>query len=611
MAVNLSDLRRSFALPFAMLVGAVGLIAVLVAFGRGSNWQAVGLFGLAAAALALLPSMRSPAALTTRWTSTVMLMVQISLLVYAAAGTTYQTDLHMAYFAALAAAAFWCCPTTILMSAAFVAVHHLVLNFVYPSWVFPYGADFARVLVHGGIVVVEAAALMLLTHTLADMFGRSDAAARETREALQAQQEAERQRGALTEQVKDARRDTEDLVLAAVGRAVAAARSGDFTGRYVPEPELGRLAPLVEGLSQMNEIIDGATADLLSVLSAVSKGDLTRRVDGSYQGRFDDLRQAINHTVERLSETVSTIQATAVDVGTAAREINSGADDLSRRTEQQSSSLGETAATAEQLAASVKGSALSSRQAVELSREAMSVAANGGTIVKEAVEAMARIEQASNKISDITGVIEEIAFQTNLLALNAAVEAARAGEAGKGFSVVASEVRQLAQRSSEAARNIAELIAASGSEVSQGVKLVHGAGDALDRIVEASQKVSATVAEISDATGEQANGIDELTHAVARMDEMTQQNAALAEQSAASATALSDQISRLNELAAAFRTREGAVPFRAQVSAPAPRPRMPEPLRPRRTTAEATSIGGKAGQARKRQTVSGGGWQAF
>ncbi len=459
--------------------------------------------------------------------------------------------------------------------------------------------------------MVEAAALMLLTHTLADMFGRSDAAARETREALQAQQEAERQRGALTEQVKDARRDTEDLVLAAVGRAVAAARSGDFTGRYVPEPELGRLAPLVEGLSQMNEIIDGATADLLSVLSAVSKGDLTRRVDGSYQGRFDDLRQAINHTVERLSETVSTIQATAVDVGTAAREINSGADDLSRRTEQQSSSLGETAATAEQLAASVKGSALSSRQAVELSREAMSVAANGGTIVKEAVEAMARIEQASNKISDITGVIEEIAFQTNLLALNAAVEAARAGEAGKGFSVVASEVRQLAQRSSEAARNIAELIAASGSEVSQGVKLVHGAGDALDRIVEASQKVSATVAEISDATGEQANGIDELTHAVARMDEMTQQNAALAEQSAASATALSDQISRLNELAAAFRTREGAVPFRAQVSAPAPRPRMQEPLRPRRTAAEATSIGGKAGQAKKHQAASGGGWQAF
>ncbi len=164
----------------------------------------------------------------------------------------------------------------------------------------------------------------------------------------------------------------------------------------------------------------------------MSKGDLTRRVDGTYQGRFDDLRQAINHTVERLSETVSTIQATAVDVGTAAREINSGADDLSSAgPEQQSSSLGETAATAEQLAASVKGSALSSRQAVVDLSGSDERRRNGGTIVKEAVEAMARNEQASNKISDITGVIEEIAFQTNLLALNAAVEAARAGEAGR------------------------------------------------------------------------------------------------------------------------------------------------------------------------------------
>ncbi len=515
MAVNLSDLRRRFALAFAALVCATGAIAFLTAFWRDEGWQGVGLVALAAAAAAFLLASRRPTEIATRWASSVMLMVQVSLLVYAAAGTTYQTDLHMAYFAALAIAAFWCCPTTVLMSAAFVAVHHLVLNFVYPSWVFPYGADFARVVVHGVIVVAEAAALMLLTHTLADMFTRSDAATREAQEALLAQQEAERQRSALTEQVKDTRRETEDLVLAAVGRAVAAARSGDFTGRYAPEPELGRLAPLVEGLSQMNEIIDGATADLLSVLSAVAKGDLTRRVEGSYQGRFDDLRQAINHTVERLSETVSTIQSTAVDVETAAREINSGAGDLSRRTEQQSSSLGETAATAEELAASVKASAQSSRQAVELSREAMNVAVNGGTVVKEAVEAMARIEQASNKISDITGVIEEIAFQTNLLALNAAVEAARAGEAGKGFAVVASEVRQLAQRSSEAARNIAELIGASGSEVAQGVKLVHGTGDALDRIVEASRKVSATVAEISEATGEQANGIDELTQAVA------------------------------------------------------------------------------------------------
>ncbi len=443
------------------------------------------------------------------------------------------------------------------------------------------------------------------------MFGRSDAAARETREALLAQQEAERQREALTEKVKGARRETEDLVLAAVGRAVASARNGDFSGRYVPAPELGRLAPLVEGLSQMNEIIDGATADLLSVLSALAKGDLTRRVDGAYQGRFDDLTQAINHTVERLSQTVSTIQSTAIDVGTAAREINAGAGDLSRRTEQQSSSLGETAATAEELAASVKASAQSSRQAVDLSREAMTVAADGGTIVRDAVDAMTRIEQASSKISDITGVIEEIAFQTNLLALNAAVEAARAGEAGKGFSVVASEVRQLAQRSSEAARNIAQLIAASGTEVAEGVRLVHGAGDALDKIVEASSKVSATVAEISDAAGEQANGIDALTQAVARIDEMTQQNAALAEESAASATALSDQISRLNELAATFRTRDGSPALGAQAAYRPQVARAAETGRAKPMAAGASSKSDAGRKASPRRAASGGGWKAY
>ena len=295
---------------------------------------------------------------------------------------------------------------------------------------------------------------------------------------------------------------------------------------------------------------------LASGLDLLSKGDLTYRIDAAVAADYEKLRDDFNAAVSKLSETVSTIQATSGDVGNAAREINMGADDLSKRTEEQASSLEETAATTEELAASVKASANASRQAVALADEAMTVAQKGGLIVGDAVAAMARIETASRKISDITTVIDEIAFQTNLLALNAAVEAARAGDAGKGFAVVASEVRTLAQRSGEAAKDITALITESGLEVAQGVGLVRSAGEVLEQIVQASRKVSATVSDISAAAAEQANGIDEMSQTVAHMDEMTQQNAALAEESAASATSLSGQITRLNQLVASFRTRD-------------------------------------------------------
>ncbi len=301
-------------------------------------------------------------------------------------------------------------------------------------------------------------------------------------------------------------------------------------------------------------------------LDRLSRGDLTCRIEAELAVEYAKLRDDFNMAVAHLSETIRTIQSTSGDVGNAAHEINTGADDLSKRTEEQASSLEETAATTEQLAASVKASAHASMQAVALADEAMEVARKGGAIVKDAVDAMARIEAASQKISDITTVIDEIAFQTNLLALNAAVEAARAGDAGRGFAVVASEVRTLAQRSGEAAKGITALITESGAEVAQGVGLVRSAGSALERIVEASQKVSATVSDISSAAAEQSNGIDEMSQAVAHMDEMTQQNAALAEQSAASATALAGQIQRLNELVASFRTRDDAAELQAMAA---------------------------------------------
>ncbi|WP_244607321.1 methyl-accepting chemotaxis protein, partial [Bosea sp. CS1GBMeth4] len=364
----------------------------------------------------------------------------------------------------------------------------------------------------------------------------------------------EQERAAAAARIRSA--DAMASVVSDVGEVVAAAAAGDFSARLQIEHGDEQMQQLVAGINEINAVVDNATTEFVAVLQALAAGDLTHQVPTAYRGRFAELKDAINETMARLSSTVSTIQTMSAEVGLSAREINMGADDLSKRTEEQASSLEESAATTEELAASVKAAAQAAQQAVRQAGEAMQVAQTGGNIVTDAVSAMERIEAASKKISDITRVIDDIAFQTNLLALNAAVEAARAGDAGKGFAVVASEVRTLAQRSGEAAKDISGLISSSNVEVEAGVKLVRQAGDALTRIVAASQGVQATVSEVAAASSEQANGIEEMSQTVAHMDEMTQANAALAEQSAASAGALSGKIAELNALVAGFRTSE-------------------------------------------------------
>jgi methyl-accepting chemotaxis protein len=445
---------------------------------------------------------------------------------------------------------------------------------------------------------LETGVLVWLAVNFSRALAASDTLTRSVQAALADKEAAEREREHLARQVETERAAIEDQLIGTVGAAVEAAKRGDFHHRAERSAGLGRLGTLVDGVNAINAAMDRAITEFATVLRAVAAGDLTRTVEGDFSGRLSELRDALNDTVEKLSETVLTIQHTSVDVGSAAQQINSGADDLSRRTEEQASSLEETAATTEQLAASVKASASASREAVNLSQEAIKVAESGGSIARDAVNAMSRIEEASKKISDITSIIDDIAFQTNLLALNAAVEAARAGEAGKGFAVVASEVRTLAQRSSVAAKDISGLIDSSNTEVSEGVRLVREAGEALEKIVSASAKVSSTVAEISAATGEQANGIDEMSQAVAHMDEMTQQNAALAEQSAASASSLAQQIQRLNALVAAFRTREGRPP---QAVATTFAPTEPARLR---SLAQAAFGGGEQDADEPRATAS-------
>src|SRR5262249_16122875 len=278
-----------------------------------------------------------------------------------------------------------------------------------------------------------------------------------------------------------------------------------------------------------------------------------KRIDlAGKNGFFEAMSRGINQLADNLTEVVSKVKLAAGEVHRGAEEISAGNSNLSLRTEEQAASLEETASSMEEMTTTVKQNADNAGQANQLAMAAREQAEQGGMVVGKAVQAMSGINDSARKIADIIGVIDEIAFQTNLLALNAAVEAARAGDAGKGFAVVASEVRSLAQRSSGAAKDIKALIVESGSQVKDGVKLVNDAGSSLTEIVESIKKVPDILSEIAAASKEQSTGVEEINKAVSQMDEMTQQNAALVEESAAASRTLQEQAQNLHSRMSEF-----------------------------------------------------------
>jgi len=290
------------------------------------------------------------------------------------------------------------------------------------------------------------------------------------------------------------------------------------------------------------------------IANAATQGDLTQRLPISGKNRtLDTLAGSINSLLDSMSQLIVRVQSAADEVSRGAEEISQGNTNLSQRTEEQASSLEETASSMEEMTSTVRQNADNAGQASQLAAAARSQAEKGGNVVARAVQAMAGINDASKKITDIIGVIDEIAFQTNLLALNAAVEAARAGEQGRGFAVVASEVRSLAGRSASAAKEIKALIKDSVQKVNEGSNLVTQSGATLEQLVGAVKKVNDIVAEIADASQEQSAGIEQVNKAVMQLDELTQQNAALVEEASASSQSMADQARRLNEMLAVYR----------------------------------------------------------
>jgi methyl-accepting chemotaxis protein len=366
--------------------------------------------------------------------------------------------------------------------------------------------------------------------------------------------------------------------------------------------EQERLARQEQSLRE-TEDVKFAVDNLALALSKLAEGDLSFRIQQPFVASLDGVRTDFNNSASKLEDTLSRVAANARGIDSGSNEIKSAADDLSKRTEQQAAAVEETAAALEEITTTVKDSTKRAQEAGQLVSRAKSGAEASGDIVRRAVIAMEKIEQSSQSISNIIGVIDEIAFQTNLLALNAGVEAARAGEAGKGFAVVAQEVRELAQRSATAAKEIKSLITTSNEQVQEGVQLVGHTGKALETIVAEVQEINRHVLAIVESAQEQSSGLQQINTAVNQMDQDTQKNAAMVEETTAASYGLAQEVVALNGLLAQFRVVDHGAPV-------ASRPRAATAAETHRPS-PAKALGRKLATAFHGNAAVNGDWQEF
>jgi methyl-accepting chemotaxis protein len=492
-----ADKRMKFALVMLFMLA---LLPAVAAWLVGNPVLPLLLMSLGMAAAGLLA--RSTRGRLARPVIASALIGQTALFTASLAGHPWQIDTHMLFFAVLAVVSTMGSIRTLVLACALTAVHHLGLTLALPAMVYP-SADLVenlgRTVLHGTIVIVEGSILSL------------------------SMLDAKRHRNALVDQRSEALRLTEE--------AESARKAAQRTGTEAKE--------LVGVLSES--------------LNRLAAGDLGQTIETPFPAEYESLRLDFNTTVTSLRGLIGAVAENATEIHLRAEELSSGSLDLSRRTEGQAATLEETAAALEEMTASVRSAAGGTTRVEEVVQQTRESAETSGVVVRDAVGAMSEIKKSSDEINQIIGVIDDIAFQTNLLALNAGVEAARAGDAGRGFAVVASEVRALAQRSAESARQIKALIGAGSVHVENGVSLVNSAGEALTDIVERVGNIANLIGDIAKDAQEQSASLAELNTGVAQLDKVTQQNAAMVEESSAALTTLKNEAETLHGMVMRFR----------------------------------------------------------
>ncbi len=493
---DLAELRRHGMRILAGIIFALLAVTVGGALVADSGILPV-LLALAVTAAPAVLAARGSTDLASRLTMAMSLSAYPMIWLFQWSQATMMLDIHMTFFAGLAILAILADWRPVLLGAAATAVHHLVTNFAAPWLVYPDGPNFGRVVLHAVVLIVEAGALVALCQKLENLILRQ-AEAREAEAAA-------------------------DLARANERAAVAA-----------------------EQLS----VIDTIGSNLQSL----AQGDLTTRIVTSFPPAYEPLRTSFNAAVTDLDAIVSQVLEAIAQINIGADEIRSAADDLARRTEEQASALERNSVSTNSLTTQIEATAGSASGVSASIVNAQHDAETGGAVVEDAVVAMNAIEQSSTQIAQIITIIDGIAFQTNLLALNAGVEAARAGEAGRGFAVVATEVRALAQRSADAAHDIKSLINASSQQVGQGVELVRKTGEVLGTIVRHIREIGDSIRVIAKDSGSQAGELLGVSRTLTQIDNVTQQNAAMVEESTAAAHELQRQTKSVRQLVGHFTT---------------------------------------------------------